>query len=109
MSLNVTTASDAGRKGREQGPTLEQLASAVAACYDGETTDEKIARSLKIARRTLARWKHHALWGPMHLAFCAYGRIQTGRQIDAWVEQRVEEITARSAERGGPRRRRRRR
>jgi hypothetical protein len=97
------------RKGRDQGPTIEQLASAVARCYDGEATDQQIARSLHVARRTLARWKHHELWQPMHLALCAYGRIQTSRQIDAWVERRVEEMAARAAEHGGVRRRRRRR
>ena len=62
------------------GPTLQQLARAVAFCYDDTLKDEEIATILGVTRRTLARWKHHELWGPMYLAASEFFRLQLDRK-----------------------------
>jgi DNA invertase Pin-like site-specific DNA recombinase len=96
------------RKGREQGPTIEQLARAVALCADDRETDAAIARKLGIVRRTLARWKNDERWPVLWLAVSAYTRVQTERQVEEWAERRAEEYAERVAAAGGGGRRRRR-
>jgi hypothetical protein len=132
MSGNVTTAGDPGRhkalqdatsgtaggdhtdtpgrrKGREQGPTIDQLARAVALCHEDRLTDGQIAHRLGIARRTLARWKNHEAWGLLWTGASAYQRLLLDRETDAWAERRAAELAARVAASGGGKRRRRRR
>ena len=46
------------RRGEGQAPDPERIARAAVLCWDDRQTDEKIARSLGVSRRTLARWKH---------------------------------------------------
>ncbi len=81
MSPNVTEA--APRTGRAQGPTVEQLALAVALLAEDRQTDQAIAAALGIARRTLARWKRHPLYAPMHLAVLTHYRLQLEREWEA--------------------------
>ena len=56
-------AEDAGAGGdtiggaKWAGPTPQQVGLVAALCYLDEEPDERIARRLGVARRTLARWK----------------------------------------------------
>ncbi len=103
MSANVTEA--APRAGRAQGPSVEQLAQAVALLAEDRQTDEAIARALGIARRTLARWKRHPLYAPMCQAVIAHSRLQLEREWEAtW---RAREGEQRQAATGRVARRRR--
>ncbi len=104
MSPNVTER--APRTGRPQGPSVEQLAQAVALLAEDRQTDEAIARALGIARRTLARWKRHPLFGSMHLAVAVHDRLQLEREWEA--QRRAEEAEWRRAAAERPARRRRR-
>ncbi len=104
MSANVTAT--APRTGRPQGPSVEQLALAVALLADDRQTDEAIAAALNVSRRTLARWKHHPLYRPMCLAVVAHYRLQLDREWEAkWRAREVEQRQA-AAERPARRRRR---
>ncbi len=103
MSANVTET--APRAGRAQGPSVEQLAQAVALLAEDRQTDEAIARALGIARRTLARWKCHPLYGPMHLAVLTHYRLQLDRAWEAEWQAREAEQRQAAAERPARRRR----
>jgi hypothetical protein len=94
------------RQGREQGPTIEQLARAVALCHEDRLTDAQIARTLGIVRRTLARWKNDERWPVLWLGASAYGRLLIERQVEARAEAFAERMAA--TEGGGRRRKRRR-
>ena len=56
---------------RWRGPTPRQIGEAVARLWDDRENDEAIARRLRIARRTLARWKERpdfaAAWHALHV------------------------------------------
>jgi hypothetical protein len=106
---NPTDTPGPPRRGREQGPTVEQLARAVALCHEDRLTDGQIAHRLGIARRTLARWKNHEAWGLLWTGASAYQRLLLDRETDAWAERRAAELAARVAASGGGKRRRRRR
>lgn len=69
--------------GTFRGPTVEQLARAAAYCHEDRERDEEIARRLGVTRRTLARWKHHPLWGPLWLAASEAYRLQFDRKREA--------------------------
>ena len=69
--------------GKFGGPTVEQLARAAAYCYEDVERDEEIARRLGVTRRTLARWKHHPLWGPLWLAALETWKLRFAREDEA--------------------------
>ncbi len=104
MSANVTET--APRPGRAQGPSVEQLALAVALLADDRQTDLEIARALGIGRRTLSRWKRHAFYHPMRLAVATHYRLQLDREWAAKWQAREAEQRQAAAE-GAARRRRR--
>src|SRR5215217_4068152 len=90
------------RKGREQGPTIEQLARAVALCGEDRLTDGQIAHRLGIARRTLARWKNDERWALLWTGASAYARLLGERETEHWAEAFAERMAASD---GGGRRR----
>ena len=73
-------AEDAGAGGDTRGgpkwagPTPQQVGLAAALCYLDEEPDERIARRLGVARRTLARWKRRpeyaAAWAALSAFHC---------------------------------------
>ncbi len=104
MSANVTET--APRTGRPQGPSVEQLAQAVALLAEDRQTDQAIAAALNVSRRTLARWKRHPLYAPMRLAVAAYYRLQLDREWEARRQAAEAEQRQAAAERTARRRRR---
>ncbi len=104
MLPNVTET--APRPCRVQGPSVEQLAAAVALLAEDRQTDVQIAAALGIARRTLARWKRHPLYAPMRLAVLTHYRLQLDREWEA--RRQAEEAAYRQAAADRPARRRRR-
>src|SRR3954447_13685420 len=97
MSPNVTRTSESRRKGREQGPTVDQLARAVALCHEDRLADGQIAHRLGIARRTLARWKNDERWPLLWLGASAYSGLLIERQTEAWAATRAEAFAERLA------------
>ena len=55
MSQNPTKSYDA--RACTRGPDTETLEAAAAMLWEDRLTDEEIAQSLGVSRRTLARWK----------------------------------------------------
>src|SRR5690349_2319572 len=96
MSPNVPKTSEPRRKGRDQSPSVEQLARAVALCCEDRLTDGQIAHRCGVARRTLAGWKNDERWALLWLGASAYGSLL----IDRETERRAEDFAARVEVRG---------
>ncbi len=66
------------RRGAGQAPDPERMALAAVLCWDDRKTDDQIARSLGIARRTLSRWKDRpefrTAMAAARLQWCADGQ-----------------------------------
>lgn len=106
MMPQDATAAPPKQGGREQGPTVDQLAAAVALLADDRESDEAIAKALGISRRPLARWKRHPLYGPMRMAVLVHFRLLLEREWDAtWRAREAETRQAAAARPAGKRRR----
>lgn len=68
------------------GPDFVTLAKAAALLAEGKPTDEQIAQSLGVSRRTLARWKHYPELTHLQNAFTMYYR----RRMDEDREVRFD-------------------
>ena len=79
-------ADDAGAGGdnppapKWAGPSPQQVGLAAALCYLDEEPDERIARRLGVARRTLARWKRRPEYAAAWAALSAFHCRELERQ-----------------------------
>lgn len=66
------TKNDERKLGNWSSPDLRTLTQAACWRFDNRQTDDEIARSLGVSRRTLARWKHYPETKYLIAVFIAY-------------------------------------
>ncbi len=66
------------RRGEGQAPDPRTIGRAALLCWHDRYNDEKIARSLGISRRTLARWKHRPEFVAAREAVMPQWRLEHG-------------------------------